>query len=204
MIFVGAGASVVRAAIMGVIGLMAIYFGREYFVTLSLFAAAFFMNLINPKIILYDTGFALSFLATAGLIYVSPLIKNYFKWVPEFFALRESVVMTISAQIMALPIIVFNFGSLSLISPIANMLVLPFIPWLMLFGFVSGIVKMFSGFLAMLIAFPAYVVMVFIFGFVNIIASFDFSSIEIGEVSWWLIFLYYFLLLRLLTKDVDF
>ncbi|MFA6529029.1 MAG: ComEC/Rec2 family competence protein, partial [Candidatus Gracilibacteria bacterium] len=97
-LFVGASAAVVRAAIMGLISLMAIFFGRRNFALRSMLFAAFFMNLFNPKIFIYDVGFQLSFAATFGIIYVSPILKEFFEvrlpriysLIPQTFSVRDS------------------------------------------------------------------------------------------------------------------
>ncbi|MBU1956882.1 ComEC/Rec2 family competence protein, partial [bacterium] len=151
VIMVGASAAVVRAAIMGVISLIALFFGRQYFVIIGLFGAAFFMNLWNPKILVYDIGFQLSFLATFGIVVFADRIERYFRWMPSFFGMREAVLMTLSAQILALPVIILNFGRLSVVSPIANVFVLPLIPLAMLFGFFAVLFGRFFGFLGYLI-----------------------------------------------------
>lgn len=189
VIFVGGSAAVVRAAVMGVISLVALFYGREYFVVNALVIAAFLMNLWNPKILVYDVGFQLSFLATCGLIFVSPLIEKYFKWVPDFFGMRESVLMTMSAQIAALPVIVYNFGRLSLISPVANLFVLPFIPLAMLFGFFAVGIRA--------IGFLGYLVLELIIFFVHFFALFKFASINIEWFSWWMMGGYYLFLGRI-------
>ena len=134
---VGASAAVVRAGIMGVISLMALYFGRNYFVWIALFASAFFMNLWNPKILVYDVGFQLSFLATAGIITFVPVFERWFRRIGDFFGVKEALIMTLSAQVFTMPVIVWNFSRFAWISPLSNILVLPLIPWAMLFGFLG-------------------------------------------------------------------
>lgn len=199
VILVGASASVVRAAIMGGISLMALFFGRRYFVGLSLLAAAFFMNLWNPRILLYDVGFQLSFLATCGLVYLSPTLEQRFNFLPSILAIRESFILTISAQIFALPIIIYNFGALSLIAPIANIFVLPLIPLAMIFGFLSLTLS------TVVFGFSAYLILTLIIFLVKIFASFEFLYIEIEWFSWWIVTLYYFFLLHWLrNKKIDF
>ena len=153
VLFVGASAAVVRAGVMGVIGLMALYLGRDYVVEIALMAAAFVMAVWNPKILVYDVGFQLSFLATAGLIYVAPKLERFVKWVPQGFGVRESLLMTLSAQVLALPVILLNFERLSLISPIANVFILPFIPLAMLLGFFSVFFGRIVGFFGYLVLF---------------------------------------------------
>jgi competence protein ComEC len=193
VVLVGAGASVVRAAIMGGVGLLALWFGRSYFVSISLFTAAFFMNLLNPLIMLNDVGFQLSFLATCGLVYVSPLIEKYFVKLPEFFGIRESMTMTISAQVLALPIILLNFGRLSLISPLANVFVLPFLPASMFFGFLAVVFGCFSSALSLVFGFVAYLIMNLIIILVRFFAAVPLASTGIGWFNFWVAGMYYFI-----------
>lgn len=146
-LFVGASAAVVRAAIMGLISLMAIFFGRRNFALRSMLFAAFFMNLFNPKILIYDVGFQLSFAATFGIIYVSPILKEFFEkrllrvyaLIPQTFSVRDSLFLTLSAQITTLPIMLNSFGRISLVAPIVNVIVAPMIPMAMMFSFMSAV-----------------------------------------------------------------
>jgi len=133
-IFVGANAAVVRAAIMGILGLTALQVGRKTTALLSVLWTALFMVAWNPKILWYDAGFQLSFLAVIGLIEISPLLEKYMKRVPQTLAIRESLTMTIAAQIAATPFIISMFGTLSLIAPLTNIMVAPALPIAMLLG----------------------------------------------------------------------
>jgi len=203
VVFVGASAAVVRAGIMGIISLLALWDGRQSFVLRTLFFSAFFMNLWNPKILPYDVGFQLSFLATLGLIVVSPLIEKYFKWLPELVGVRESVLMTMSAQISALPIIVYNFGRLSVISPIANLFVLPFLPLAMAFGFFAVVSSGFSFGFGMVFAFFGFLILRLIVFFVAFFASVSFASVDVDWFPWWFLLLYYFVLVRWVFRFVS-
>ena len=136
-VLVGASAAVVRAAVMGGISLGALYFGRQYDVMRGLFVAAFLMNFWNPNIVLYDVGFQLSFLATMGIIKYADVLMGRLRFLPELFCVRESLAVTFAAQIYVLPLIVWQFGRVSIVSPLANLFVLPLIPWAMLTGFLS-------------------------------------------------------------------
>jgi len=191
VILVGMSAAVVRAAIMGSIGLFAVWFGRQYLVGLSLLLSAFFMSLWNPWILLVDVGFHLSFLATCGLIYVAPLIERFFVFLPESFSVRESAVMTMAAQILALPIILLHFNNLSVVSPLANIFVLPFIPFAMLFGFFAVVFSFVNFFLGQLFGFFAYVILSIVIFLVSFFSNFVFSYVEVSFVNWWLVIFYY-------------
>lgn len=150
---VGAGASVVRAAVMGILILLAQQAGRLYQIKNALVFAGALMIFINPKVLVWDVGFQLSFAATLGLVYISPILQKWLEADKDDFSLPGSIgafvksdksvklilVATLSAQIAVLPLLVVNFGQLSLISPLANLLVLPVIPITMLFGFLAAL-----------------------------------------------------------------
>jgi len=195
VILVGASAAVVRAGIMGSISLFAIYFGRKYFVTIALFVSAFLMNLINPKILLYDVGFQLSFLATAGLLFVSPLLEKYFLFLPSKFEIRESVMLTVSAQILALPVILMSFSSFSVVSPLANLFVLPFLPLSMLFGFLGVFLSFFFYKFSFIFSYFGFLFLKIIIFFVDLCAKIPFARWEFFSVSVYFIPLYYFFVL---------
>lgn len=138
-ILTGASASVVRAGIMGILVLVAFREGRFYSMTNSIIFAGAVMIALNPKVLRFDVGFQLSFLATLGLIYLAPVIKSRLERVPEFWNFKENLIATASAQLMVLPIILYNFGNFSLLSLPANVLILPVVPLTMFFGFLAGI-----------------------------------------------------------------
>jgi len=140
VVFVGAGSSVVRAGIMGILNLIGVYFGRGIVFPYAVSVAAFFMALWSPKILIYDVSFQLSFLATIGIVYLSPLIKNFLKFI-NLKIIQENLAVTLAAQIFTIPIILKNFGFVSWIAPFSNIAVLPFIPLSMLLSFVGLVFK---------------------------------------------------------------
>ena len=135
----GAEASVVRAAIMGGLLIFAKREGRLYNITNAIVLAAATMLYFNPRLLRYDAGFELSFLAALGLIYLAPHFEKWFKKVPNFWSIRDSLTATVSAQIATFPVIFFVFGNFSLVAVLANVLVLPAIPPAMLFGFLGSL-----------------------------------------------------------------
>lgn len=137
-IMTGAQASVVRAAIMGMLVLLARHQGRFYNVKNAIALAAGAMILANPLSLKYDVGFQLSFMATLGLVFLSPQIEKFFVNWPKS-TLKETLVMTLSAQIFVLPLLIFYFGNFSVISLPANLVILPTIPVTMILGFAAGV-----------------------------------------------------------------
>ncbi len=132
----GGSASVLRASVMGVIILLTKFIGRKVSPLHLLMLAASLILAFNP-FALYDWGFQLSFLATAGLFFLAPAIESLLSRVKFNKSLIKTFSETIGAQIFVLPILVANFGSFSIISPLTNLLILPLIPLLMSLVFIS-------------------------------------------------------------------
>ncbi|MCS6789081.1 MAG: ComEC family competence protein [Patescibacteria group bacterium] len=140
VVMTGAESSVLRAALMFSLMIIAQNIGRIYSFWHALIFAALIMNILNPKILIYDLGFQLSFLSILGIIYFKPYFDILFKNNNEsFLNWKENLTTTLGAQIAVLPLIFLNFGKISLFSLIANILILSFIPLLMFFGFIIGI-----------------------------------------------------------------
>ena len=171
VILTGAQAAVIRAAIMGILVLLAHREGRLNDPRNAIVFAGALMILINPLILRHDVGFQLSFMATLGLIYLAPALEKYFVKLPNSYKLRETFTMTISAQIFVLPLLLFYFKNLSLTSLPANIIVLPTIPLAMLLGFVSGLVGIVLPFLGQLVGYFAWLLTFVQLGIVKLFAA---------------------------------
>ena len=91
--------SIVRAGIMGILAFTAQILGRQALSFFFLFIAFFFMLMVDP-LLLYDVGFQLTILATAGLIVGKPLLDRFIQSpLPVFASLKESFTTTLAAQI---------------------------------------------------------------------------------------------------------
>jgi competence protein ComEC len=135
VVMTGASASVVRAAVMSWVVLIAALWGRRRAATNAIILAATAMVAINPLILQYHVGFQLSLSATAGIIYLAPIIMQWLRrWPP---LLQAATATTISATITTLPLVVFHFGGLSVVTLLANLLVIPLVPFVMLIGFIT-------------------------------------------------------------------
>lgn len=141
VLFVGPSPSIVRAAMMGSLSLLAVYFGRRDWGVLSLFLVSGIMLLIDFSLI-KNVSFQLSFLATFGIIMTTGkrhggenngLIGQVKFW------FKENLKITLSAQAFTLPIILYNFHRLSLIAPIANLLLEWTVQPIMVLGFITAV-----------------------------------------------------------------
>lgn len=185
----GFSASVLRAAWMGCITLFAQAFGRKGSAVHLLLVSGVIMVCLSPRMILVDLSFQLSFLSTLGILLFMPRIERFeekflkgscrwpfacYKKIPAF--MREGFWVTMAAQVFTTPLLLFQFGRFSLIAPIANIFVLPFVPWLMLFSF-CGLVLSFLFFpLGQLLSFIAHVIVMVMLFLVNVFASLPFAS----------------------------
>ncbi|HUF06129.1 MAG TPA: ComEC/Rec2 family competence protein, partial [Candidatus Binatia bacterium] len=136
VLLTGASPSVVRAALMAAAMLVARLGGSRAHAASALALAALLMLLAAPPV-LWDVGFQLSLLATGGLIWFGAPIERRLAGWPAW--IREPVALTMAAQLTTLPVILVNFERLSLVAPIANVLVVPFVPVAMLFSAVAAV-----------------------------------------------------------------
>jgi competence protein ComEC len=137
VILTGASPSVVRASLMAGCMLVARMGGSRAHAASALELAALVMLLAAPPV-LWDVGFQLSLLATAGLIWFGASVERRLPRWPAW--VREPVALTMAAQLTTLPVILVNFERLSLVAPLANVLVVPFVPVAMLLSAVASVV----------------------------------------------------------------
>ncbi len=190
-LFVGASASVVRASIMGILGLLALQTGRIRNARLAILWTAFCMLLWNPKFLWYDAGFQLSFLAVIGLTETAPILEQWMKKIPAALGIREALTMTIAAQVFAMPWIVLQFGTISLISPLANILVAPLIPFAMLFGFLGTVISFVSFPIGQVLGYIGWGCLELIILITTTLASLPFASVNIPTIGGLIVYAYY-------------
>lgn len=177
----GGLATAVRAGVMALLALLARSTGRLYDVGRGLLMASVGMIFFNPMILVYDVSFQLSVVATIAVIFLAPRWQKYFSWVTESFGLRDIVSVTFSAYIFVLPIILYKMGNFSLTALPANILVLPFIPATMFFGFFTGFVGVFSYILSIPIGYFAYLLLHYELGVIKTLAGFTWSAFTVSN-----------------------
>lgn len=181
-VLVGAGASVVRAALMGVSYLAGLrLLGRPTLAVAGLFAAAFLMTLADPHAV-WDIGFQLSFAATLGLmVFAGPWSRRLERGVAAVFAAEtrpwitkwatEILIVTLAAQVLTIPLLLYHFGRLSLASLPANLLVLPVQPMVMLTGGVAMLAGALSPAAGQIIGPPAWLFLEYTIGVIRMLAQ---------------------------------
>jgi competence protein ComEC len=128
-IFAGASPSILRAGVMASVVLLARESGRKGSAAVGLSLTVAGMLLLDPATV-SDIGFQLSVAATAGLLLWSNRASAWFrqhlpKRTPAW--LLESLAVSTAAQAATLPLILFQFASVSLVSPVANLLIAPLV-----------------------------------------------------------------------------
>ncbi len=193
VLMTGAEASVVRAAIMGFIGLLAGQVSRNYSFRNAIAVAAFAMVIVNPKVLVWDIGFELSFLALLGLVYVRPALMNFFRirGGAGFLQWRENLFTTLAAQIAVLPLLLARFGTFSVLSIVTNVLILAFVPLTMSVGFLVVGISLVSPFTARLVGFVGAILMRYELGVIDFFSRFDRASLSFDAMNIWLSLLYY-------------
>ena len=175
----GFSPSMSRAALVAVLSLLAWYMGRSVHPLVLLPFAAALTAYINPAFVWGDIGWYLSFTAFAGIMIVSPLVKQYFWGDDARLATPLQILLeTLSAQLMTLPIIIFVFGAYSPLAPLANILILPFVPLAMLLTFAAGIAGAAVPVIAAILGFPAFAVLSYMTTITERLASLPWASGE--------------------------
>jgi len=133
--------------------------------------------------LVFDPSFQLSFLATLGLITISPAISKYFKFAPSRFQIRETIIATLATQALVTPLLIHMSGQFSIVSLPANLLVLPFIPFTMLLGFVTGILGFVSGVLSIPFAYASYALLHYELSVAEFLGNLPWASLSVPSFS---------------------
>lgn len=203
ILLVGLPASGIRSGIMAFCLLLAQYIGRQNTSSRMIVIAGAIMLIFNPMLLLYDIGFQLSFLAVFGLIYLEPIIRYYLKFLINNDGFVMMVSATLSAQIFTLPIIIYNFGNISFVSPIVNVLILPVVYYIMLFGFISALVGIVVPWVGWVLSIPCHFLMVYFMWVVDIFSK-NWGYGSFNNMPVYLVFVFYFILflsVRYLRKN---
>lgn len=180
----GMSPSMSRAAIVTILSLLAWYYGRRFHPLHLILYVAAGSAWLYPMYAWADLGWQLSFAAFFGVLIVGPIIARSIygnKRSPS--ALVQLVIETVSALVMTLPLTVVVFGYIPVLSLVANILVVPTIPFAMLAVFVAGCVG-FLGSCLQFIAVPASILTAYTVGIADFLSSMTWSKIEVTVAPW--------------------
>jgi competence protein ComEC len=189
MYLAGLSSAVIRAGIMAILTLSAAFWGRKTDAAWILVLTSLLMLAVNPLWIT-DIGFQLSIAATAGLIFLAGSTSGL---------VVDDLKTTISAQIATLPLLMHHFGSMSLVAPVVNLMVLWTVPLIMqLTAMASGIGLVWpsaGGFVALL----AWPLLAFMDNIVRWSASWPGANINVGNMGWIWVGVYYLAVILLMS-----
>ena len=169
VIFVGPQAPIIRAAFMGLLTHVAIITGRKNYTLYALFLSLIFILIFWPDW-LKTVSLQLSYGATLGIILFGQSRSNNY--------IIKNFRLTLAAQVFTVPIIFFYFRQVSLISPLANLLVAETIPPLMVFGFLTAILGKISYFLGLIPAYLCYGILKYIVWTVEMLSKISWAFIQ--------------------------
>lgn len=213
-IITGLAASALRSSIMGALALLAVYYERVSSLIKALVFAAAAMLIFNPRLLRSDIGFQLSFLALLGIIYVYPLGERLSSYLLDKIQPRleiktglknvfDIINLTLVSQVMILPIALIDFRQLSLIAPLANILVLWTFPPLLSALIIGSALSSLWPAASVLFFMPAYFLLKFIFFVSSYLASFSGAALNVSGFTWYfggVYYLFLIILVKLLRK----
>lgn len=211
-LFVNGSSGVVRAAIMASTAAIAHLFGRRQSGINALFLTAALICLVNPLLI-GEVSFQLSFMAVLGLVVFGQPLQNGFlklseKWLGEEKASRlstpvsEYFLFTLAAQLTTLPVIAIQFRRLSLVSLLANPMVLPVQPIILEAGMVTtlaGLIHPLIGKFAAMFAWPLLAYTNFV---VSALAKIKGAALTVHPlISFWILIIVLVIILVFLLRN---
>jgi competence protein ComEC len=193
ILMIGFQPSAIRAAIMGGLFLLAQQLGRLNNSSRAIFFAATLMLFQNPLLLKLDLGFQLSFLATLGIVYLTPIFRDWLNFIP-WENPKSILAMTFSAYLFTLPILIYNFGYIPLFSLFTNILVVPLLSWIMIFGFIFALAGILWSSLSLIFSFPVWLLLSYLIKVVDFFCKIPWASKTIENVHWVFLVIFYLIL----------
>jgi len=189
MFITGATPSIVRATIMGIILLSGRMLERKSDIYNSIAVACIVILLVDARQ-LFDVGFQLSFLAVISMVYFYPMLYRLFQLLPESLKKNAAVDYTaklffasLAAQLGTMPLTIIYFGRISLISLLANVVVIPAINIALAIGFVVVLFSLVSFWLASIYAAVCQLLLHLTIRFVDIASNLPYAYFEIHQFA---------------------
>ena len=190
----GMSPPVIRSAVMVSIFLFADLLGRQKSAMTAIGFAAALMIAITPKI-LADASFQLTFMSTLGMVVVAPRLQNWGKniiadklgeeggFVKTADWVADSLFVTLGVTIAIWPLLVYYFGIFSVVSPLASLLVLPALPYLLGSGTLAAVLGIFLLPVGQIVGWLAWLAAFYMLVIINGFAKLTFSAINVGTIN---------------------
>ena len=198
---IGWTASITRVALVTIFSLLAWYVGRKFMAGRLLIFVMAITLMIDPMFI-FNVGWLLSFGAYAGITILRPYLVSIFYGKKKPPGVSEIILVTISATIFCAPILLYFFGSISIISLLANLLILPTMPVVMGLTFLTGAVS-FWPFFAGIIGKITSLLLDFHLFVMNFLGQQKMFLITIEKNQWWVFLLYIPIIIFLIAFTIN-
>lgn len=204
MLVAGSSPSVVRATIMGIIIIIAEMISKKTNIYASLSASALIILIYNPLSI-FDIGFILSFGGTIGIVLFYEKINA---WIINRFSVKNSILIfivetlsvTLSAQIVLTPIICYAFNTISFISILVNILIVPISGILTILGLITYIIGIIYFPVAKFFGYSIFIIIRIITNVAHMFSKVPFSCILVITPKIYWIIIYYLIIYKFIFK----
>ena len=198
MCMVGWTPSILRAGVMAILSLITWYCGRKMEPWRLILIAMAFTLMLNPMFLI-NLGWLLSFASYAGIMILGPRLIEFFYGAKKPGFIASTILVTISATLMTLPISLYFYGTLSLISVLANLLILPTLSAAMGCVFMAGVVAGIPG-VEQLVGYVATKILDFHIIVIEFFGGMREFMVEISPYQIWVFTLYIIILAPFLLK----
>jgi len=205
-IITGLNPPVLRATIMVTVFLAAELLGRQRSAATALIFAAAVMVAFEPYI-LASASFQMSFMAMAGLVFLFNPPRDWGRRIVSrgkegsltsmAYFLSDSTSITLAATAGVWPLIAYYFGIVSLVGPLATLLALAALPFIIVLGSLSAVLSLVAMPIAQAVAWLAWLPLTYLLALSGFAAALPFSYLE-TSFSPALVWGYYILLALLL------
>lgn len=197
MVIVNMSPSVVRAGISTIIAIFAtlIYRKQDTYTTISI---ALLLTLLNNPFAIFDVGLQLSYLATLSIIvfYSKFTQKQFNNKVKKY--LYESAMLTFSANILILPITIYEFNTIPINSIMSNLLAGPLLGICIILGMFTVIISIILFPVSKLIAFPLQIILKILIKIIELISKIPFGNYTVKTPWFIVVFLTYVIIATLI------
>ncbi|OJX48205.1 MAG: hypothetical protein BGO78_13110 [Chloroflexi bacterium 44-23] len=211
-ILVGAAPGVIRAALMSSLAMTAHLIGRKQAGPFTLVVTVAILCVFNP-LYLWDAGFQLSVAATFGLVLYADRMAEWFTRVarqhlPDTLVEKtkgpvgEYFLFTLAAQVTTLPVILYHFERISISAFLANPLILPVQPLIMMLGGLAVFAGLLWHPIGQLLAYLVWVPLAYTIRMVSLLGRIDVGTLISGRISVIFVIFFYVLLLLFTVRQI--
>ena len=191
---------VIRSALMGALAFLALALDREKDARRLLLLTGLFMLTLSP-LLLFHISFQLSFAATAGLLYVAPVARDWMQTCRLPPALSAGLAITLGAHASTMPLIAWYFNQLSLSSFLANLVIVPIVELIIVAGIGAGLAAYVVPLVGAVVYTGDSLLLGVVYELARWMAALPGSQVWIPSPGWWGALIYYAVLSVLVLKE---